>query len=102
MESIPVILAFLINWGWLQIDLYMHININPVIFSLGPLALHWYGLMYVVAIVVGLWLIRGYTARKGISQDQIYRIFLCFVLAVLRAAPVSLPIPRPAPLPQYR
>jgi phosphatidylglycerol:prolipoprotein diacylglycerol transferase len=30
--------------------------------------------MYVVAIVMGLWLTRGYIARQGISQDQVYRM----------------------------
>src|SRR5258708_900669 len=30
--------------------------------------------MYVVGIVIGLWFIKGYTARKGISQDQVYRV----------------------------
>ena len=101
MESIPVTLAFLINWGWLQIGPYMHININPVIFSLGPLALHWYGLMYVVAIVMGLWLIRGYTARKGISQDQIYRMLWWCVVAGLLGARLYFVIQQPDLVPDY-
>lgn len=74
MGSIPATLAFLIDWGWLRIDPYIHININPVILYIGPLALRWYGLMYVVGIVVGLWFIRRYTERKGITQDQVYRV----------------------------
>jgi hypothetical protein len=76
MESIPVTLAFLINWGWLQIGPYIHINIDPVLLRIGPLALHWYGLMYVVAIVVGLWCIRRYTARQGITEQQVYRMLI--------------------------
>ena len=83
MESFSVPLAFLINWGWVQIGSYIHININPVLFSLGPLALHWYGLMYVVAIVMGLWLIRRYTARQGIKKDQVYRMLWWCVVAGL-------------------
>jgi len=74
MERFSAPLAFLINWGWIQIGSYIHININPILFSLGPLALHWYGLMYVVAIVVGLWLIRGYIARQGITEYQVYHM----------------------------
>src|SRR2546429_7366742 len=35
----------------LQIGPYIHINIDPVLLRLGPLALHWYGLMYVVNAV---------------------------------------------------
>ena len=52
MGSIPITLAFLIDWGWLRIGPYIHINIDPVIFNIGPLALRWYGLMYVVGIVM--------------------------------------------------
>jgi len=68
------LLADLINWGWLRIGPpNIYININPVIFQMGPLAVRWYGLMYVVGILVGLLVIQGYTARKGITQDALYR-----------------------------
>lgn len=84
MEHPPLTLAFLINWGWLQIGPYIHVNINPVMLQLGPLALRWYGLMYAVAIVMGLWLIRGYTRRKGISSDHIFRmVWWCIVAGLL-------------------
>src|SRR5712692_971804 len=68
-------LAYLIDCGWLRIGPpYIYINIDPVIVHLGPLALRWYGLMYVVGIIMGLWAIRGYTAHKGIHPDVVYRI----------------------------
>lgn len=62
---------------------YIPINIDPVIRYIGPLALRWYGLMYVVGIVLGLWFIRGYTKRKGISQDVVYRMLWWCVVAGL-------------------
>ncbi len=78
-------LAYLIDWGWLRIGPpYIYININPVIVNLGPLALRWYGLMYVVGILVGLWAIRGYAARKGITQELIYRVlWWCIAAGVI-------------------
>ena len=33
-------------------------DIDPIIFSIGPLAVRWYGLMYVVGFVFGWWLAR--------------------------------------------
>ncbi len=55
MASIPLP-TYLIDWGWLRIGPpYIYINIDPVIVHIGPLALRWYGLMYVVAIVVAIW-----------------------------------------------
>ena len=95
MESISVTLAFLINWGWLRIGPYIHINIDPVFLHIGPLVLHWYGVMYVVAIVAGLWLIRGYSARKGISQDQMYRMLWWCVVAGLLGARLYFVIQQP-------
>src|SRR5947209_17458065 len=83
MESVPITLAFLIDWSWLRIGPHIQINIDPVLLHIGPLALHWYGLMYVVAIVVGLWCIRRYIARKGISQDQVYRMLWWCIVAGL-------------------
>src|ERR1700730_9517836 len=68
-------LAYLIDWGWLRIGPpYIYLNIDPVIFKVGPLAVRWYGLMYVVAIIMGLQFIKGYTTRKGMDQDMVYRI----------------------------
>lgn len=65
-------LAYLVDWGWLRIGPpYISLNINPVLIQLGPLALRWYGLMYVAGIFIGLLTIQRYTERKGINQDQI-------------------------------
>src|SRR6266571_5236482 len=54
MSTIPI-LAYLIDWGWLRIGPpYIYINIDPIIFHIGPISLHWYGLMYALAIIFGL------------------------------------------------
>ena len=39
-------------------------SINPVAFSLGPLAVHWYGLMYLVGFL-GAWILLTYRAQKS-------------------------------------
>jgi phosphatidylglycerol:prolipoprotein diacylglycerol transferase len=101
MESIPVTLAFLINWGWLRIGPYIHLNIDPVLLHIGPLALHWYGLMYVVAIVMGLWCIRGYTARQGITKEQVYRMLWWCVVAGLVGGRLYFVIQQPDLVPDY-
>lgn len=77
-------LAYMLDWGWLRIGPpYIYINIDPVIVHLGPLALRWYGLMYVVGIMMGLWIIRGYTERKGVDQDMVYRVLWWCIAAGL-------------------
>jgi phosphatidylglycerol:prolipoprotein diacylglycerol transferase len=83
MGSIPT-LAFLNNGGWLHIGPpYIYINIDPVFLRIGALHLTWYGLMYVVAIIMGLLVIRGYTARVGISNDVKYRVLWWCIIAGL-------------------
>ena len=69
--------------GGIPLLAYIPINIDPVIFYIGPLALRWYGLMYVVGILMALWVIRGYTKRKGITSDRVYRILWWCIVAGL-------------------
>ncbi len=77
-------LAYLLDLGWLRIGPpYIYLNIDPVIFHLGPLAIRWYGLMYVVGIIIGLWAIKGYTRRKGIDENMVYRILWWCIVAGL-------------------
>lgn len=85
MGSILLSLADLINWGWLRVGPpYVYININPVILQVGPLSLRWYGFMYVVGIIAGLLAIQGYTKRKGISEELVYRVlWWCIAAGVI-------------------
>ncbi|TME62068.1 MAG: prolipoprotein diacylglyceryl transferase, partial [Chloroflexi bacterium] len=70
MGFIPALTSYVIDWGWLRIGPpYIYINIDPAIVRIGPFVLSWYGLMYAVAIILGLRIVRGYTTRKGITPD---------------------------------
>lgn len=40
-------------------------DIDPVAFALGPVKVHWYGIMYVVGFVAGWWLARRRAAMPG-------------------------------------
>jgi phosphatidylglycerol---prolipoprotein diacylglyceryl transferase len=82
MITLPI--ADISSRGWLSIGPpYIYVNIDPIIVHLGPLALRWYGLMYVVGIIIALWVIKGYTARKGIDQDMVYRVLWWCIAAGL-------------------
>ncbi len=56
------------------------INIDPVAFHLGPLQMHWYGLMIAVAIIVGVLITVRVAEKKAIAADHIYNLVLCAVL----------------------
>jgi phosphatidylglycerol---prolipoprotein diacylglyceryl transferase len=62
------------------------INIDPVIFTLGPLSVRWYGLMYIVGITAGAWVAWQYAKTKGITLEQIETILLYSVPAGLVGA----------------
>ncbi|WP_110686856.1 prolipoprotein diacylglyceryl transferase [Salinicola aestuarinus] len=46
-------------------------DIDPVAVSLGPLQVHWYGLMYVVGFIGAWWLGRKRADRLGLKPDDI-------------------------------
>ncbi|MGI9351762.1 MAG: prolipoprotein diacylglyceryl transferase [Rhizobiaceae bacterium] len=45
-----------------------HPQIDPVLISLGPLQVHWYGLAYVVGILFGWWY-----AKKLVATDRLWK-----------------------------
>ena len=51
------------------------IGIDPVAFQIGSLAVHWYGIMYVVAFVAAYYLgARPHAVLHGIAQDHLERL----------------------------
>jgi phosphatidylglycerol:prolipoprotein diacylglycerol transferase len=46
-------------------------HFNPIIFSIGPLSVRWYGLMYVCGFVSGWWLARRRAAQPGSTWKAI-------------------------------
>jgi phosphatidylglycerol---prolipoprotein diacylglyceryl transferase len=62
------------------------INIDPVAFSIGPFSVHWYGLMYVVGITIGLLVAWNYAKSVGITSEQLEKIVIWSVPAGLVGA----------------
>ena len=55
---------------------------HPVLFELGPIQVRYYGLMYVVFILVGIFLIKKEVKRKGLplTEDNIINMVMFFVI----------------------
>ncbi len=62
---------------------YITINVDPVLFHLGPFPVRWYGLMYAVGIAVALWVTLPVAERHGLSRDAIYAVFWIVTIAGL-------------------
>jgi phosphatidylglycerol:prolipoprotein diacylglycerol transferase len=71
------------------------INVDPVAFHIGPLAVRWYGLMYVVGITVGLLVAWPYARSKGFTQSQLEKVVYWAVPAGLVGARLYYVIQQP-------
>ena len=59
------------------------LNLDPIFLHIGPIAIHWYGLMYVVAISVALWVLLRYSKRIGLHENQVWGVFVYAAIAGL-------------------
>ncbi len=61
---------------------------HPVLFKIGPLEIRFYGLMYLLAILLSIYLLNKEAQRKGIplSKDEIINVIFVTVLAGLIGA----------------
>lgn len=57
-------------------------DIDPVAFAIGPLKIHWYGLMYVVGFIAGWWLARRRAAQPGSTWKPVDVDDLIFFAAI--------------------
>ncbi len=64
---------------------FVYPNIDPIAFRLGPIAVHWYGISYLVGfIVVGLWMARpAGRARLGLTVDEVQDFLVYALVGVL-------------------
>src|SRR5437868_5566284 len=60
-------------------------HINPIAFHLGPLSVHWYGLMYLVGFVGGwsLLALRIRRSPRGFQLEQLSDIFFYGALGII-------------------
>jgi phosphatidylglycerol:prolipoprotein diacylglycerol transferase len=58
-------------------------TIDPIAISLGPLQIHWYGLMYLVGFLAAWWLGRRRAPRLGLSTDAVETLIFYCVMGVI-------------------
>jgi phosphatidylglycerol---prolipoprotein diacylglyceryl transferase len=60
-------------------------NLNPVLVHLGPLRIHWYGMMYGLSFIIGYYLIRYLAPKRGVplDSDGLAELILYLVAGVL-------------------
>ena len=63
----------------------MYPPISPII-QLGPLQIHWYGIIMACAIFVGTWVAGRYVARKGQDSQNVWNLLLWVLIPALLGA----------------
>lgn len=65
--------------------MFVHPDISPIAIQIGPLAVHWYGLMYLVGFMVFLWLGRVLIERKKtrLTRDDLDDLLFYGILGVI-------------------
>ncbi|MCH9697380.1 MAG: prolipoprotein diacylglyceryl transferase [Gammaproteobacteria bacterium] len=58
-------------------------QIDPVAIAIGPLKVHWYGLMYIIGIGVGWWLARLRAKKFGFTAQQVDDLVFYSALGVV-------------------
>ena len=63
----------------------VHPNFDPVAIAIGPVKVHWYGLMYLIAFALGWWLgrVRARDAWRGWSRDDVGDVLFWVALGVV-------------------
>ena len=66
-------------------DMLMHPDFDPVAIAIGPVKVHWYGLMYLIAFALGWWLgrVRARDAWRGWSRDDVGDVLFWVALGVV-------------------
>ncbi|MFN2451846.1 MAG: prolipoprotein diacylglyceryl transferase family protein, partial [Candidatus Dormibacteria bacterium] len=65
----------------------IHIGLDPVAVHLGPVAVHWYGIAYVVAFVTGFrWGVLPHLLPRGVPRAECDRMLTWTIVAALLGA----------------
>jgi len=59
---------------------------HPVILQIGPLTIRWYGVMIVLACLIGLSMAKKEAERKGIAKENIENFFLYAIISAIIGA----------------
>jgi phosphatidylglycerol---prolipoprotein diacylglyceryl transferase len=62
---------------------FITIGLSPIAFSIGPLAIHWYGLGYVAGIAAGILVALPHAQRRGLTEEQIWTTVTWAIVAGL-------------------
>ena len=65
---------------------YIHWNVSPEIFNLGPLSIRWYGLLFATGFLIGYYIGERMFRSEGVPQKWIDSLFFYIIIATIIGA----------------
>ncbi|WP_321373836.1 prolipoprotein diacylglyceryl transferase [uncultured Draconibacterium sp.] len=65
---------------------FIHWNVDPEIFSLGPLSIRWYGLLFASGFLIGYYIGERMLKSEGVNQKWIDSLFFYIIIATVVGA----------------
>lgn len=59
----------------------MLLDLNPIAFQVGPVAVRWYGIMMAVSFLVGAWYFYRVGLRKGLDEDFLWNMAIIVMVS---------------------
>lgn len=64
----------------------IHWAFDPILFSVGPLTIRWYGLLFVGAFLIGQWMLGRIFAAEGVPRENAERLMIHALLGAVIGA----------------
>jgi len=73
------------------LEYWQHIysHFNPVAFDLGVFKIHWYGIMYVLALIIGYYMAVYFAKKEGIEKKIIDEYFIWAEIGIILGARIG-------------
>ena len=66
--------------------LFIHWNVNPVIFQIGSFGLRWYSILFVSGFILGWFIFRWFFRREGVSEDLLDSLLYTLLIGTIVGA----------------
>jgi len=66
--------------------LFVHWNVNPVLFHIGSLGIRWYSLLFVSGFILGWYIFRWFFRREGIPESLLDPLLYTLLIATIVGA----------------
>lgn len=65
---------------------YIHWNVSPEIFHIGPLAIRWYGLMFALAFITGYYIFKYFFQKEGYKIELLDQLTVYVAVGIIVGA----------------